>query len=173
MTSTPSAIDPPGATAAQTTAGNSVSIPANLVGVVTLGAAFLGLCYNAISSSVVLSGALETPQHRQDLPYFYPAFYVMSGICVTCYIVLLICAVDFVMSRLRYLRLFALVLLFEVLYTFSIGGLWLDPTIGLSVAAATGIANGGMMLQFLCLLPIWGPLVLWWAKSRQHAASAT
>ena len=65
---------------------------------------------------------------RYDLPYFYHAFFIMPGICVVCYFVLMLCSVDLVLSRLRCARLFTLVSLFEVVYFFAVGSFWLEST---------------------------------------------
>ena len=146
-------------------------VPAIIVGVLLVLTSLFGLYYNATSMWVALHGAFEPMLQQADEPYFYQAFYVMSGICVCCYVILLICGIDLIRSRLRWSRLTTLVLLFEVGYFFAIGSLWLEPTIGRSVGAATGIANGGMMAQFIILLPIWAPLLLWWAKVRQRGLS--
>jgi hypothetical protein len=65
------------------------------------------------------------------------------------------------------------VLLFEVIYFLSVSLLWTRLTSGMSVAAATGVANGGLMVQFVILFPLWGPLVLWWAKKRLDQGEQT
>ena len=70
------------------------------------------------------------------------------------------CAIDMLRLRARSGRLLSLVLLFEVCYFFAVGFFWMEPTIGQSIAAATGVANGGMMAQFLILFPIWAPILL-------------
>jgi hypothetical protein len=51
-----------------------------------------------------------------------------------------------------------MLLLLEVLYFFAIGGLWTLPNAGRGIGAATGIANGGLMVQFVLLMPIWIPI---------------
>lgn len=141
--------------------------PAIVVGVFLLGTATLGLIYNATTMFAALQDAFGPMLLKGDLPYFYLAFIIMSAICVCCYIAILVCGVDLVRSRLRWARLVTLIMVFEVGYFFAVGWLWLEPTIGHSIGAATGVANGGLMAQFLILLPLWAPLVLWWAKSRQ------
>ncbi|MBC8115028.1 MAG: hypothetical protein H7062_11655 [Candidatus Saccharimonas sp.] len=148
------------------------NVPAIIVGVFILLTAFFGLWYNAMSMIGVLAGASDPLLKQFDLPFFYHAYYAMSGICVFCYVVLLVCGVDLIRSRLRWSRLVTLVLVFEMGYFLAVGSLWLEPTIGRSVGAATGVANGGMMAQFIILLPLWGPLLLWWAKSRQQSRAA-
>ena len=149
-----------------------ISVAAIIVGVIAVVTAVLGLCYNAMGVMSAMRGAFNPMLRQNDLPYFYPAFFIMSGICVFCYVVLLVCGVDLIRSRLRWSRLVILVLLFEVGYFFAVGSMWLESTIGYSVAAASGVANGGLVAQYIILFPIWGPLVLWWAKSRQAAAAA-
>jgi hypothetical protein len=80
--------------------------------------------------------------------------------------------IDLLRSRLRWARLISLVFLFELIYLFAIGALWLKPTFGRSIAAATGVANGGLMAQFVVLLPIWGPVSLWWGVDRARRAGS-
>lgn len=145
------------------------NIPAIVVGVFAVITTLFGIYYNAVSILAAVRGRFEPVD---DVPYFYAAFYTMSGICVLCYVCLLVCGIDLVRSRLRWWRLVALILIFEVVYFFMVGWLWLEPTIGRSVAAATGVANGGLMAQFAILLPLWAPILLWWAKSR-HVSLAT
>jgi len=58
------------------------------------------------------------------------------------------------------------VVLFEVMYFFFIAMLWIHPEFGLSIGAATGVANGGLMFQFLIGFPLWAPLAVIWARYR-------
>lgn len=74
---------------------------------------------------------------------------------------MIVCAIDLLRFRLRTGRLLAFVLVFEVGYFFAVGSMWREPTVGSSIAAATGIANGGLMVQFLILFPVWGPTAMW------------
>jgi hypothetical protein len=93
----------------------------------------------------------------------------MSVICVTCYVTLLVIGVQFVRLRPRLVPLFVGVMVFEVLYFFGIGFFWTSPALGMSVAGATGIANGGLMFQFITLFPLWGSLLARWARRRMEA----
>jgi hypothetical protein len=154
------------------TAHRRANIPSIVVGVFLLLTAAVGLYYNATSTISAFRGDFDPMLKKDDLPYFYHAFFTMSAICIFCYVVLLVCAVDLVRSRLRWSRLVTLILILEVGYFFAVGSLWLEPTIGHSVAAATGVANGGLMAQFIILLPLWGPLLLWWANSRHKLLAA-
>ncbi|MDZ4657294.1 MAG: hypothetical protein SH868_06905 [Bythopirellula sp.] len=149
-----------------------VNVPAILVGVVAIVTSCFGLCYNAMSAFSALSGTFDQLLKQEDLPYFHQAFWIISGVCVICFIMLIACGIDLVRSRLRWSLLVILVLLFEVGYFFAVGSIWLAPNIGQSVAAATGVANGGLMAQFIIFFPLWAPLLLWWAKAKQPSIEA-
>lgn len=142
------------------------NIPAIIVGVVAIVTAILGLLYSALTISTAIQGNFSSLNEEYDLPYFYQALSIMSAICIACYLILIVCGISLVRSRLSSCRLVIFVLLFEVGYIFAIGSLWMEPTFGESIAAATGVANGGMMIQMIILFPLWGPLLLWWAKRR-------
>jgi hypothetical protein len=136
------------------------------VGVVAGLAAVSGLFYNVSSLAVAFSGSFSGSVKEGGHTYFYPAFYIMSCICIACYILLLVCSVDLLCVRFRRFRLLTGVLVFEVVYLFFVSTLWLSASIGTSVAAATGVANGGLMVQFMILIPLWAPILVWWAKRK-------
>jgi len=94
----------------------------------------------------------------------YQAFYVMSAVCVTCYIVLAVCGVQFLRLSTSLMWLFVGVLIVEVAMWFITGRLSLHPTYGYSVGAATGISQGGLVPQFFILLPLWAPVLVWLAR---------
>jgi hypothetical protein len=133
-----------------------------VVGAVSILMAAFGLWYNLqplFNRSIDLS-------HREDVSYFYPAFYTMSAICIGCYIVLLICGVQFIRLRIGLLRLFVGTIIFEVVYFFfSIGAIPVFRNIE-GVVAASNIVNGGLMIQALILFPLWAPGVAAWAANR-------
>jgi hypothetical protein len=124
--------------------------------------ATVGFWYNFSSLSASFSSLVK----EQDIPYFYPAFYTMSVICIACYVVLLLCGIQFVRLRAGVFPVFVGILIFEVIYFFSIGFLWVIPYIGKSIAAATGVANGGLMFQAFVLFPLWAPFLAGWAAKR-------
>jgi hypothetical protein len=134
--------------------------------VVALLAALLGLWYNGTTMLIAIRGGFSKTIKEPGLSHFYPAFYTMSAICVVCYLLLLACGIALLRSRVRWSQLLTGVLIFEVVYVFVVAALWMAPTIGRSVAAATGLANGGLMAQFIILFPLWAPLALWWAGRR-------
>ena len=137
-----------------------------IIGVLGILCAVLGLLYNAAFSINVSNGG-----PKQDFPYFYPAFYFMTAVCIACYAVLIFFGVQFIRGRTVSVIGFAALMLFEMAYFFSIALMWLAPHIGRSVAAATGVANGGLMFQFIIFFPVWAPLVVFWAQRQQQQLS--
>jgi len=132
------------------------------IGVVCVISAAFGLFYNFSTLTVALSRAFPTDK---DSPYFYQAFYTMSSVCILCYLLLFCCGVAFLRRSVRLVWLFVSLMIFEVIYFFSLGFfLWPMPQLGLSIAGATGVANGGLMAQFLILFPLWGSILAIWAK---------
>jgi hypothetical protein len=145
-------------------------VQAVVVGVFAVPTSLFGLYYNATTALMAIRGEFAEVLNEFDAPYFYQAFAVMSAISVLCCVVVLVVGIDLLRSRLRWARLVSLVFLFELIYQFAIGALWLEPRFGRSIGAATGFANGGLMPQFLVLLPIWGPVSLWWGSDRARKA---
>lgn len=128
--------------------------------------AVLGLLYNFSSFSRLSTKPVETVSSDPSIPYFHPAFYAMSAICVCCYGTLLFFGVEFLRGRTSHLKKFTALLIGEVAYYFLVGVLWMVPGIGMSVAAATGVANGGLVVQLIILFPLWAPFAATWAKKR-------
>lgn len=133
-----------------------------VVGTVSIVAAVMGLWCNFTTLFTDFSGIVK----EQNIPYFYPAFYTMSYICIVCYACLLICGVQFLRLRTNLFKLFVGIIIFEVLYFFSVFALCMILQIGTSVAAAVGVAFGGMSLQKLTLFPLWAPFLAGWAVKR-------
>jgi len=127
-----------------------------------------GFLYNAQSLAVAFSGGFtDYLASQQDLAYFYPAFYLMSGVCIAFYSLLLTFGVCFVRLQLWCASLLAILLALELMYFLSIGVLWAAlGEVAMSVAAATGVANGGLMAQFIILFPLWGPVAAIWSRRR-------
>ena len=139
------------------------------MGIVSISMAVVGLWYNLTTLFTNFSSLVQ----EYDIPHFYPAFYTMSTICIGCYLVLLTCGVQFIRLRTGLVKLFVGILIFEVVYFFSIGTMWLIPKVGMSVGAATGVANGGLMFQAFILFPLWAPFLAGWAHKRLIASEAT
>ena len=145
-------------------------IPVTL-GIVAIVCAVLGLVYNAATLFFALQGAFEQVIHDFEAEHFYPVFYAMSAICVLSYAVLLWCGVQFLRSPAPPARTFTALLVFELLYFWSPGVLSQLPSVGLSIGAATGVANGGLVVQGAILLPIWGPPVALWLARRARGSA--
>lgn len=139
-----------------------------MVGVVTIAMAGFGIWYNFRS----LSASSSDFFHDESIPYFYQAFYIMSVICIACYIALLICGVQFVRLRTGLVKFFVSIIIFEIVYVFSIGITWLLPTVGMSIAAASGVANGGLMIQAISLFFLWAPIIAIWATKILQGAES-
>ncbi len=140
---------------------------ATALGIVTLVCAFLGLAYNWFSLTFGPSDAVDAVVREYQLTHFYSAFYAMSAICIACYLALLWGGFQVVRRRFPVSSLLTGVWLFEIAYYLVIQLLCRIPGVGPSIGGAMGLANGGLMVQFLLLLPIWGPLVILWLR-RSH-----
>jgi hypothetical protein len=140
------------------------------VGILAVLLAIAGLLYTAASSyQVVVSDDIDQLATEHGAPYIRAAFYVMASICVAFYLVLLLCGVRFVLLHSGLWWLFTAILAAEVLYYFSIGyWFWPHPTLGRSIAGATGISSGGLMFQFLLLFPLWAPVAVYLARRSEN-----
>lgn len=134
-----------------------------LVGVTAIVLAIGGLWYNFAG----LPTFLANREHDPEIPYFLPAFLIMSAICVVCYLLLILIGLQLMRGRLGVLPLFKGVLVFEVGYFLLVSLIsWPIPKLGMSIAAAFGIANGGLMLQAFVLFPLWAVPAVRWAQRR-------
>jgi hypothetical protein len=128
-----------------------------------LSAAF-GLWYNAMTFSTIYSDVAIESNVTEPTPFFRQAFYVMSAICVACYLALAWCGVQFLRLSTMWWWLFAVIGTVELLFLPVVGRLWLHPEWGMSIGAASGVASGGLVPQLLVLFPIWGPFAVWFAR---------
>ncbi|OYW73128.1 MAG: hypothetical protein B7Z37_22710 [Verrucomicrobia bacterium 12-59-8] len=145
---------------------NRIKIVLPGIGAIAILCAVFGLWYNAYTLELAFSGKLQARGEPHEEPYFELAFYVMSAVCVICYLLLIFFGIQFLRGRTVHVRAFTRLLIFEVIYFFLIAMLWLvpDPDMGMSIAAATGIANGSLMAQFVILFPLWAPPLAFWAQ---------
>jgi hypothetical protein len=137
-----------------------------VLAIITITCAVLGIAYNAGSLTHLIGRDGERELTR--LTPFALAFWGMTGICLACYGALIFGGLQLLRGRSQALFLLAGVWLFEILYFVIVAASWLLPEVGLSIAAATGVANGGLMLQFVILLPLWGPLLALWLGWRRR-----
>jgi len=138
-----------------------------VIGVVSIVSAAFGLFYNMTTIWANHSGAFEELNRKENLLYFHQAFYAMSTFCIISYLLLFFFGLAFLKRQTRYAALFAALLISEVIYFFLIGFVgWSLKSAGHSIAAASGVANGGLMVQFFILFPLWGSVLALWAKRK-------
>src|SRR5438067_1584692 len=136
-------------------------ITLRIVGAVTIGLALVGLLYNGAGIAAISSGAFDqTVATDASQRYLFVAFYVLSGLCITAYIVLFVCGVQFCRLAVWWLWPFLAALGLEAILYFFTGRLWNHPTYGMSIAGATGISEGGLVPQFYSLFPLWALLIV-------------
>ena len=116
------------------------------IGAVTLSS--LGLVYMALYLSVDYS-------RRERPPYFFQAWYTMVSVNAVVLILAILIGIDFIRLRTGRVRAFLVVEGLILIAAFIPGMLWLNQTIGHSVAAASGI-SGGLIFQEITLFPFWG-----------------
>ncbi len=132
------------------------------VGIISIILAIIGIGYNMLG----LSADFSDVHNNYEIPYFYYAFYIMSSICMVCYAFLIICGIKFLFLKTRIYKLFIGILVFEIIYFFSLSVMCMLPKIGMSISAATGVANGGLMFQGFILFPFWAPFVVIYASKK-------
>jgi hypothetical protein len=135
------------------------------IGILTIVCAVFGLLYNAQSLVACQIGGFADLVMESRMTWFYPAFYAMSAICIVCYAVLLWTGYRLARRQFSASSVLIRAWLFEIGYFLVVGAAWRIPDdVGESIAAASGVANGGMMAQLIILLPVWGPLAVFWIK---------
>lgn len=149
--------------------GRAARTAIRAVGVLAIFSALIGLCYNFVGLAVSFTSTYGARIANLDEPYFFPAFYSMSAICIGCYLLLIAFGVQLFRYQTARLKGFTTLLIFEVVYIFLVDILWQVPEIGRSVAAATGVANGGLTLQGIIFFPLWAPPVAFWARKQLPA----
>jgi hypothetical protein len=134
-----------------------------IIGTISICLAVLGVGYNACYLSADYSDILISG----ETPFFYAAFFTMSAICILCYSILLLVGIRMVRLQSRAVTILCAVLGFEVAYTLVEPLVAInisDSRISMSIAAATGVANGGLMFQYVVLFPLWAIPLAWWAR---------
>jgi len=135
-----------------------------IIGLISIGSGLHGIHYNSYTFFV------NYPNYP-DAPYFYSSFYIMSFICIACYISLLFCGAHFLFLRTKVIKIFVGTMIVEIIYLLAnvllpLMAMWLFPKLGHSIAGATGVAGGGMVTQIDILFPVWAPFVAIWASKR-------
>lgn len=120
----------------------------------------LGLLYNAVSIAVSFADAFQDHVESTQISHYFPVFYTMSGICVFCYLAIIASSIGLALGSASAARVLGLILVFEIIYTFMIPMLCGHLAIGKAVNSSLGVANGGLSIQFILLLPIVVPIAL-------------
>ena len=143
-----------------------------IVGVASILLAVGGILYNIMYFTALFGEPITNEQ-----PYFHVAYYTMVSICLAFYATLIWLGYSFIKLNLKYWYIYPLVFILEFIYFYGVGMLWQleNQSIASSVAAATGVANGGLVLQFFTGIFVWGPLLLFfaWLSIRNNGANKT
>src|SRR4051812_798297 len=140
-----------------------------VLGMATCAIAMQCLMYNVGSMRVDFSAL----PGQVDAPYFDTAFHIMTGVCITFYVLLFAVGVQFIRGKTGAWVILMFLLIAEFFYFVSIGAMWMSSEYGMSIAAATGVANGGMMIQVQWWYPIWAPVIALLASRRLVRAEQT
>jgi tryptophan-rich sensory protein len=140
------------------------TLASRIVASTTIVTAALGVLYSLSSLQGTIANRTGA---TDDLPYFHLIYLLKLAIWTTLYCLLIWHSCRLWRGLPGSGRIVSRLLLLEVAFLLLISFLWLTPVIGRSIGAATGIAGGGAMAQFLVLLPLWGPLLLWTTGSNR------
>jgi len=142
------------------------------VGVACLILSAAGIWYNSGYLLKDYSGMFEEYNTvAADLSYFYVALYVLSGICVTFYVLLAITGIQLIKLKTQWAFMLLSIIIAEVVYYIILGYMWQHPEYGFSIAAASGVSSGGLVFQVFILFPIWAPAAALWARNRLHKSA--
>lgn len=143
------------------------------VGAVSIAGAALGIWYNwGVLPFLADTGRMAAERGMRLPRHWLPTVYTMSGICVACNALLIVCGVQFLRLRTRVFRFFVALMAFEVVYFITTNVLARAPGIG-GIAAGLGLANGGLAPQEVMLLPLWAPFLARWAVRTLRVAEAS
>ncbi len=131
-----------------------------IVGGTGLALSVLGLLLNAITLVVTLARP-RPPKERRRFPYFLPAFLVMLTVSTALQVALVVISVRLWQGESASAWTLATWTAAAFLYTQCIAPLTrlCSRRLAMSIAAATGVANLGLMVHVLTAFPIWGTLL--------------
>lgn len=139
----------------------SALLTVRIVGGTSAVCASLGVAATLSTVRNVLRGKAD--DLTDDAPFFRQIFFLFSSINVAFNLLLGLIAgallLGFPVSWWQFLAVFVP----QVIYFFSVGVFWHHPRLGMSIGAASGCGNVGIVIPFLSLIPIWGPVALWLA----------
>jgi hypothetical protein len=132
-----------------------------LIGLLSIALAAFGLIYIGIS---LLLSAFPN-RLTNNPPYFLPTFYVMAAAVVLIEVAIAWSGWSFVKGNVARVFPFIVACACTEALPIIVRRLADHPSIGHSIAAATGISTGGIYLQWAIRFPIWAPLIvllIWW-----------
>lgn len=129
--------------------------------------ALIGFWYNVNTFSTDYAPLLAELADEGDVSHFNTAFLIMSGVCVVFFSILLMTGVQLLRLKTNWAFVLLAIMVLEVIYFFSIGAVWVHFPYGYSVAAATGVSNGGLAFQAITGFVFWGPVAAIWARKSQ------
>ena len=138
-----------------------------MVGLGSVVLAILGLWYNSTTLFADYTAVIDDLKNENDLSHFYRALYAMSAICVVFYVGLFISGIQLIRKKVIWVFVLSGVIALEIGYFLLVGWFWTNSTYGYSIAAATGVSNGGLMYQVFSLFPIWAPATALWARRKK------
>lgn len=108
---------------------------------------------------------LNDHSFTSEYPYLKLSYAIMAGVNALFFAALCILGGTLFMQKKAYTKWLVGLIAIEIIYMSLVGASWgyLEPEYSSSVAAATGIANGGMMIQAISGFVLWGPLILWYS----------
>lgn len=122
--------------------------------------AVLGLTASAWIATSTVRGKFD--KTAPDLKSFRQSIYVFSLLSLLFNSLLGLLAAQILIGETPTWWVFLGTLILPLCQMCFIGHLWRKGNA--SLAAATGIGNIGLVFPYLCLLPIWGPMILWFAR---------
>jgi len=128
------------------------------VGLISIAFSMVGLWLHA--------GSLTADQScRAQFPYFFQVYYKMAAINIGLLVGGVVVGIALVRCVTMWVFFFVGLQVAIVLDFWEIGSLWLDPTLGRTIASATGISSG-TVLHIITLFPFWGSIAALWAYQR-------
>ncbi len=150
-----------------------ISIAFRSVGVLCLLFSLFGFSYNYLTFSRDLSGLAKEVGVEINEQYFINSYYIMTAVCITVFSLLAINGIQLIRQKPKWAIILLLISFIEIAYYLILSYLWQHSEYGLSVAAATGIANGGLSPQIFSLFILWGPAIAYWARTKTLTSQTT
>lgn len=96
----------------------------------------------------------ELQESHKDLPYFFHAYFFFIGISTVFHAAMLTVGLDLLGGGTGWKPLMKFLGGFYLLFIMVTGFAWLAPDkIGLSIAAASGVGSGTLMIYVICVYP--------------------